>query len=164
MTQQPDWKTIANLGDANPCEHGGYFVHIDETGEYAPEGEWLEVSDEDNPKPYARVYRFSLEPCTFIDGILSDNKFHPGNPAWFADSLHQIATSNGCTFESLVYCLTSKSPIDRAHAWRDIGQYHGFENLDGYPLHLTKAETVDKFFHLGRTLNRSRAAHINYDK
>jgi len=35
---------------------------------------------------------------------------------------------------------TSDDLIDRASAYRAIGLFHGFDNLDGYPHHLTESE------------------------
>lgn len=139
-TKQPTWKPVANLGDVDPVTYGGQFVYIDETGVYPPECEVIEPADEETARPYATVWRFILEPCTHIDGVLSDNKFHPTKPAWFADSLHQLAAFAGVTFESLVECLTSSDPVQRAHAWLEIGRYHGWQNLDSYPLEI---ETIE---------------------
>lgn len=36
-SNQPVWKFVANPGDANPIDHGGLFVLVDETGVYPPE-------------------------------------------------------------------------------------------------------------------------------
>ncbi len=43
---QPKWKLLANLGDANPIDYGGYFVYRDETGVYRDEAEKLISPDE----------------------------------------------------------------------------------------------------------------------
>ena len=44
-TKQPKWKLIAQLGDVNPIDYGGYFIYEDETGVYPPEGEKLLIID-----------------------------------------------------------------------------------------------------------------------
>ena len=44
---QPVWSCIANLGDVNPIDYGGYFVYIDTTGVYPPEAELL-IAPSDN--------------------------------------------------------------------------------------------------------------------
>ena len=150
-TKQPDLKLIAQLGDRNPIEHGGYFIYEDTAGVYAPEGELLVSPDDDGGK--WEVSRFILEKCTFINGILSDNKFHPGKPAWFAkpeserktrpqDStyLSNICNSMDIEFYELVKLFCSNNIIERAHAWRLVGEYHGFDNLDAYPIYFTRAE------------------------
>src|SRR5215475_15130359 len=104
-TKQPKWRRVANLGDVNPVEYGGYFIDVDETGVYAPEATWLEAPD-DEPEDAASeswtAYRFILEQCTqSIDGVLSDNQYHPEAPAWFAESLDAVASCVGRDPESI---------------------------------------------------------------
>lgn len=167
---QPIWKLIANLGDVTPLSYGGFFIYTDTTGVYAPEAELLEVLREPKEPPEDadetweddtithEVYRFALEPCTFINGVLSDNKFHPGKAAWFAkpeaekanrpqDStyLSNVADTSGIDAEELVRLFTSADPLERAQAWRAVGECHGFDNLDNYPLKLTRAEAVERY-------------------
>ena len=163
MSKQPVWKFIANLGDAHPIKYGGLFVYVDETGVYPPEAELLvEPSDEEwhdddrkefeaDGKPHEstlrwKVYRFILEPCTYINGILSDNKFHPNHPAWFAKYLHLIASSSGQPDDrAFISMFLSDDPCERAWAWRAVGEYHGWENLDSYPLTLTREEVNERY-------------------
>jgi hypothetical protein len=137
-TNQPTWKLVENLGDRNPIEHGGYFVYEDATGVYAPEAELVISPDTDSGK--WEVRRFILEPCTFINGILSDNKFHPQHPAWFADSIGSISNFIGTPLAELIDMLCNGNIVNRAMAWRAIGEYHGFDNLDSYPLYFNRAE------------------------
>lgn len=139
-TNQPVWKMIANLGDVNPLDYGGYFVYIDETGVYPPEAERLEESH----KGY-EVHRFILDRCTYTNGILSDNKFHPEHPAWFADDIDSAASFVGQDAQELIDALCDPDPCMRAEAYRAIGDYHGWENLDSYPLHLTQEEAIEKY-------------------
>ena len=141
---QPQWETVANLGDANPIDHGGYFVFVDETGVYPPEAELLREPCEDGPQVW-EVFRFVLEPCTFIGGILSDNRFHPDHPAWFADGLQGVASTMDVPLDELILWFCSDNPISRANAWRNVGEYHGFENLDSYPLRLSESEISERY-------------------
>jgi hypothetical protein len=145
-TNQPNWKLVANLGDVNPIDYGGFFVFIDETGAYDPEAELLVSPDSDEGE--WQVYRFSLPKCTFINGILSDNKFHPGHPAWFAnpgaENLSGVAECCGDAVDSLITDLCSDNVSNRASAYRAIGQYHGFENLDSYPLTFKSRAEVEQ--------------------
>jgi hypothetical protein len=109
-----------------------------------------------------RVYRFVLEPCTYINGILSDNKYHPSKAAWFAKPeserkarpqdttyLKNIADFVGITVDELAAEFTAGSNteglIKRALAWRAVGEYHGFENLDSYPLDFDRAEVEQRY-------------------
>ena len=138
---QPIWKFVANLGEATPLEYGGLFVYTDETGVYPPEMERLEPLE--NGKFDLR--RVCLDPCTYEDGVLSDNSFHPTLDAWFADDLDLIASCIGVEHHSLVKQLTSADPVQLARGYEAIGDYHGWENLDEYPLTLTKAEVLERY-------------------
>lgn len=148
-TKQPQWKLLTNLGDVNPVDHGGYLIFTDETGVYPPEAELLGVPDEDAGTTGWEVYRFPLDRCTLTDGVLSDNPYHPLHPAWFAEDLDKVAQFIGVPLEAtperagLRNWLCSVDPIDRARAYRAIGDFHGFENLDQYPLRFRKRAEVD---------------------
>jgi hypothetical protein len=161
---QPNWKLVANIGDVNPIDHGGHFVFVDTTGVYAPEVEILLTPDDydefdpDDRTAIWHVYRYTLEPCTYIDGILSDNKFHPDHAAWFAKPetaraerpqdttyLADLADAHGLTVAALVAMFTSDDTLQRAEAWRIVHDYHGLENLDAYPLALNRSEVDERY-------------------
>lgn len=184
-TRQPEWEYVANLGDASPIDHGGFFIFEDRTGVYPPEVEVLippeeddsdedfedEDSDEDPVNALLEagahdedeegkylIFRFVVEPCTYINGILSDNKFHPDHPAWFAtpeerkkdrpqDStyLSCIASAVGRTTEDLIKDFLSEDVKVRAAAWREVGEVHGWENLDSYPQKVTRKEAKERY-------------------
>lgn len=144
MSNQPVWEFVTNLGDASPLEHGGYFVYRDATGVYPPEGEYLELRDEsDDPEYYA--YRFPLERCTYINGVLSDNRFHPDHPAWFAKYLSRVASAVDVPLAELIEMFCSSDPIKLAEAYRAVGDYHGFCNLDMYTLELRAREAQKRY-------------------
>lgn len=149
MSTQPVWKYLANLGDATPLLYGGLFVYTDETGVYPPEAELLlEPADDidvDSPKARWTVFRFILEPCTYINGVLSDNKYHPNKAAWFAKDLPSLASFIGMELETLISLFTSADPCQRAHAWQSVGDYWGFDNLDSYPEKYTRAEIEARY-------------------
>jgi hypothetical protein len=140
---QPKWELIANLGDVNPLEHGGYFIFRDKTGVYPEEAELLLVEDGDYT-----IYRFSLERLKMVKGFLVPLKYNKSWPypverydEWFHEQLGDVAASIGTTKQELEKAFTSANPLERAHAYRAIGDYHGFENLDSYPLtHMPRAE------------------------
>lgn len=156
---QPVWKLIGQLGDVNPLDYGGYFIYEDTTGVYDPEGELL-IAPEDEDGEY-KIYRFSLDRCTHINGILSDNEFHPDKSAWWAGSeaekqarpqdttyLSTICSTMDVTEEDLIRMFCSENPLERAHAYRLVGECHGFDNLDSYPLTMSRDE-VEKRYHEG---------------
>lgn len=168
MSDQPKWKLVGNLGDASPLDHGGFFVYVDETGVYDPQVEVLEVDDEDG---YAHdsaacrwtVYRFDIPRCTYVEGVLSDNRFHPDHPAWFADSVDSICTS-GMSPDEFRADLCCVDVIRRASAYREIMEYHGVANFDETPLVFTdKAEIEDRYDQTSpRFLVRLLDSHGNY--
>ena len=139
---QPKWKLLANLGDANPIDNGGYFVFEDETGAHPAEAELLEPPAEEGAA--WEVHRFMLDRCTYVDGVLSDNPYHKGLPAWFAhpesqkanrpqDStyLSRVAETMGTPVEKLIEMFCSENPLERAGAYREIGEYHGLPGTAG---------------------------------
>jgi len=147
-TKQPNWKLVAQLGDVNPLDHGGLFVYEDATGVYPPEMAKLDPPEDsmaDSPQAKWTEYRAILEPCTFIGGILSDNKFHAAHPAWFADSIGSIANSMDIPVSELIDSITNGNTPYRAAAWQAIGDYHGWENLDQYPLSFTREEIESRY-------------------
>lgn len=135
MSRQPEWKFIVNLGDADPINHGGAFVYEDKTGAYPPELELLQADDELDAEEWA-VHRIVLEPCTYIDGVLSENPYHKDNPAWFADSLDGVARVNGMETAELIRLLCSDDATDRAFGYLALAHYHDIANFDAYPLKL----------------------------
>lgn len=130
-TKQPDWKFIANIGDADPAVEGGVFVYEDTTGVYAPEAEVL--SPRHNQRSW-EIHRIVLDKCTFIDGVLSDNKFHPDKPAWFADEIERVIDTCGCP--KIIEWLCGEDIVDRARAYQSLWEYFGLENFDSYPLRI----------------------------
>lgn len=144
MSKQPEWKLIANLGDASAdygdLSYGAFYIYEDVTGVYPPEAEYIIAPDDDHGKWY--VYRFILEPCTYINGVLSDNPYHPETSAWFAPSaaeqaarpqdsnLAHLCKSMDTTESEFIALITSADPLARAAAWRMVGEYEGFDNFD----------------------------------
>lgn len=161
-TRQPVWQLIANLGDATPILYGGFFVYVDTTGVYSPECVLLTPLDKNdctNGDPVQwEARRFTCESCTFINGVLSDNPFHPDKPAWFATpynpdrpqdgskgKLESIAETFGTTPDELIALFVSSDATDRAQAWRMVGEYFGFDNLDSYPQMLTRKDVFNRY-------------------
>lgn len=142
---QPVWQLVAQLGDMNPTEYGGYWIFEDTSGAYAPEGEILILDDEDSEESSGEVFRFIMENCTYQNGILSDNKFHPSHSVWFGDELDSLSSFYGQSSAELIEAFTSSDPIKRAFAWRAVGEYFGFYELDSYPLRLSRAEIVERY-------------------
>ncbi len=51
----------------------------------------------------------------------------------------------GTTEEALVALFCSEEALERAQAWRMIGEYHGFDNLDSSPLTMTREEAKARY-------------------
>jgi hypothetical protein len=150
-TNQPDWTLLANIGDVNPLNHGGIFVFTDATGVYPPEVEIIEPDDDDEPASWT-VHRFILDQCTLVDGVLSDNPYHPDHPAWFADKLQSfadklqsVADSTHRGLSSLQAALCSDDVITRAFAYVDVARHFGLENFDESPLTLDRSEANERY-------------------
>ena len=131
MTNQPIFKCVANLGDATPWEYGGAFVLVDETGVYTPE---LRVFEEPRDNKYEE-HTILLEQCTYIAGVISDNKYHPDYKAWFADSLPDIARYVGVPEIQVLQQLCSSSVVERAWAYLAVSKYHGYQDCPTYHFH-----------------------------
>ncbi len=145
MTRQPNWKLLANLGDANPIDYGGYFVHQDTTGAYTEEVEKLFVYEDS-----WQVYRFPLDRLKIVQGYLVPLRYSPDWPEplprydeWFHKDLDKVAESIGLSAQELKEQFCSDNPIIRARAYEAIGDYHGYENLDGYPLTFTNRKEIE---------------------
>lgn len=150
---QPLWRFLANLGDVNPIEYGGVFVYYDMTGVYDPEVEILEAPEEDEDEDGDddrkwTAYRVLLEPCTFQDGFLSDNSFHPELEAWFggADDLVAMSDGNGIAGVALLVAMfTSDDPSTRACGYRVAWEHFGLHEFDQEPLTLNRAEVEERY-------------------
>jgi hypothetical protein len=149
---QPTWKLIANLGDVNPIEYGGYFVYRDETGTYTEEAELLLEPPEDATEERWTVYRVPLDRCKLIRGYLVSAKYKadwphplPSYDEWFHKDLEGVADSMDWDIDELREAFCSADPLKRAEAYRAVGDYHGWENLDSYPLTLTREEVETRY-------------------
>ena len=147
-TEQPKWKLVVQLGDVNPIDYGGYFVYEDETGVYEPEAELLDSAETDDGTWI--VHRFSLDRCKMVESFLVPHKYnaswpHPANryDEWFNRDLDQVSVHCGIPVETLRAQLCAESAIERAQAYRAIGEHHGFENLDSDPLTFTDRAEVE---------------------
>lgn len=158
-TKQPTWKLLRNIGGVDPigAMDAGHLVYEDTTGVYGHESEVVVPIDDDGREEWI-VYRFGLDKCTYENGVLSDNQFHKDHAAWFAKPeseranrpqdttyLSGVAECTGISVEELIEAFCSDDPIARAFAYEQIGHYHGFENLDNYPLRLTREEAEKRY-------------------
>jgi hypothetical protein len=147
MTKQPVWKFVANLGDANPLEYGGFFVFEDETGVYPAEAEYYDPDE-------GKTYRILLERKELWAGHLIPHGFskrtnlpHPTGDyiEWFDSYLTAVASVMGIKADYLAFMFTSPFSTVLAEAYRCLGEAEGWDNLDSDPLELTPAEAKQRY-------------------
>jgi len=154
MSRQPTWELIANLGDASPIDYGGYFIYRDTTGVYPEEGEKLFADENGDGERVWTVHRFTLDRLKQIQvgeticlvPIRYDETWpHPvtSYDEWFHKDLAGVAAFVGQSVQELRDAFCSDDPRVRAFAYEAIGDYHGWENLDGYPLTFESREEVE---------------------
>jgi hypothetical protein len=161
---QPKWKYVDNLGDEHPLEHGGYFIFEDTTGVYPPEAEIYDPED-------GKAYRFMLDPLVFVhvefggeksDRLLVRHIWDMFNSRderprysmlsyneWFTETALLLDEQQVLGDTSVISLLTSDNILERAMGYREIGEYWGYDNLDGYPLQLTEEEAEERYANLG---------------
>ncbi len=139
------YKFIANLGDVNFLEHGGFLVYQSETDPLDVRCVVIET-EEDESSPILE-YGFSADLCFRCEnGIdVSDNEFHKNHPAWFSKDLESVASYCGIEKSDLVESLFSEDPIARSIAYREIASYFGTHEFDQYPINHTQAEAEERF-------------------
>jgi len=153
-TRQPDWQFIANLGDRNPLEYGGYFIYQDATGVYPEEGEALLINDPDEPENGYIVYRFLLDRLKLVDGWLVPINYDSSWPhpvdrydAWFHEELDSVARTAAVDTDlaELELAFTSADPLVRARAYEAIGSYYGLHELDPDPIVFDRQEVEERY-------------------
>ena len=150
-TKQPKWELVANLGDVNVAQYGGFLVYRDTTGVYPPE---VEIYEPDDDETGGTGYRFVLEPPRF-QTCSHEGKVCPGYPnacpsprlfeEWFLKKLPEVADMVGGNAAELLADLESTDPVRRARGYQDLVAYHGIDEFDQYPVRLTEAEAKERY-------------------
>ena len=134
-------KCIANIGDVNPLEHGGFFVLVDDNGN--TEFESIERSYNDEKVWIVRTG--NLDRCTYVNGILSDNPYHPNSEVWFSKLAKE--------YPNLIDFVCSEDPVERALGYEMVASYYGWDELCYYPWIIDKEEAKER---VDRWLNNLR--------
>ncbi len=142
MTRQPEWEFVANLGDADPIEHGGYMIFVDKTGVYCAEAEYWDPDER-------KLYRIQLDRMDLVEGklilfrianrSLEDRPLpHPlmAYVEWFDEHVHDPQ-------QRQAFC--SSNPMQRAMAYRALYEVQGWENGDGYALTMSAEEMTERW-------------------
>jgi hypothetical protein len=138
-------KLLANLGDESPLSYGGLLV-IENDGRCH-----IETWEEPGSDNKITVYRVGIDKFTYVDGVLSDNPYHPDHPVWFADKLGSVAESCGWEVDELIRMFLSEDPVQRAEGYRMVAEYYGWHELDQYPLGMSVEAAARRYqaFELG---------------
>lgn len=152
-------KMIANLGDVNPIDHGGFFVYDDGIVEVldVPD-DWDDLDDESavDERPYGTIWRFDIDRCTYENGVLSNNPYRKDTPAWWAKYIKSIASYCDIPEGDLIKGFCSEDLIKRAVAYLALFDYCGRGELDSDPLTLTKAECEERYREWDELLEHQR--------
>ena len=151
MTRQPKWKFVANLGDADPLEHGGYMVFEDATGVYEAEAE---IWDPD----FKNLFRIQLDRMALVEGHLipfriANRAPHKGplpHPLksyieWFDSHIESVASSNDIAPNELRRLFCSEDPVERAHAYYELYTHEGWINGDSYPVRMSVTKMAKRW-------------------
>jgi hypothetical protein len=163
MRPKADWKFLGNLGDASPLEYGGYFIYEGKKepprrdvkawipGDVPAEAERLVLDHEESDETTYTVYQIVLEPLKLVDDYLVPLIYKRSWPhpverydAWFHKHLAQVAEFVGTSEEELEKDFTSRDPLVRADAYRAIGDYFGWDELDSDPLRGLSRDAVEE--------------------
>ena len=161
---QPSYWCIANIGDANPIEHGGAFILVDRNGIYPPTMIILEREDYGDSVGFELV-TVELEDLTVTsDGGLCDNKFHCNLHAWFGDpsTLKAIAAYAGKSLEQLRGQFVSDDPKIRAMAYRDLVSYQGVDPDPDAIVPITEEAAEAFVAHAQRQIEEAKTWHEGY--
>ena len=133
-TQQPEWERKWATDTT--------ALWIDFTGVYPPE---LTVIDEVFDAPEEErfiVFRFCLDRCTYVNGVLSDNPYHTDHPAWFADDIEKACECCGQEVKDVIEALCSDDPDQLAYGYQVITGYHGEHEFDSYPRYMNEEDAL----------------------
>lgn len=132
---QPKWKIVRQSDDEK--------LFVDETNAYPPEVE-LTI----NYKDCAHIFRYSLDRMKQVPSeddscvvYLVSEKWdktwpHPIHKyqEWWLKDLSSVSNYVGIPLSEMVQLACSDNVENRASFYRAIGSYHGFLNLDQYPI------------------------------
>jgi len=165
-------KILETFGDVNFLEYGGQLLLQGPVYEEQDpsENQWLEVIEpppddmsEDDPNARWEIYRFEPEQFKVVDvaddidprefcrylvtAIYDEDWPHPVHmyDEWFHKNLSSVAESMDFDFEDLRAGFCSDDVKVRCWSWLALGGYFGWNELDQYPLLLTKAEAYARY-------------------
>ena len=153
------------IGDVDPLGYGGGFVYrlLPSSNGSGFELEYIDPPPDeefDTKGALWTIYRTPLDRCipnpakkgAWVNASLLDRPLPcplGTYSEWWGDDVQaMVACMDHSTFAQ---DMASEDPLLRARAYQTIGQYHGWENLDSYPLMLTRAEVTKRYRHAWRS-------------
>lgn len=133
-TKQPQYRIVYEFySDTNDMT----ILEKDITGVYRPRLSYLEEMADGT----FQLSRIDVEAHTFINGILSDNKYHPELPAWYAETALKVFSEFEAGIETMVKLLCNDADIRaQAQAFSWIVEYYGTYEFDQYPVPMDAKE------------------------
>jgi 2'-5' RNA ligase len=118
------------FGDVDPFTYGGILVWNDGSAAHIEP-----MPDEDEHKDELTIHRFDIEMSRSVFDELD----------WITDE-HKEAMARGVDVDiSEMKAMAKGSLMDRAGIYNMVGTYFGWEEIDSYPLVLTKAEAEARY-------------------
>jgi hypothetical protein len=124
-------KILGTIGDVNPVDHGGGVI-ID--AGYGPQLVWYQDTGRDDGT--VNVFRVFI-----ADNIEADLDWVDWDALDSYTSVHPDEIDGRFS--------ASATPAQRAQIYADAGSYHGWANLDNYPVTMTLAEAEIHHDNLG---------------
>lgn len=135
LESRPKIGAVAYADDGGVC---AYLVLADETGATNPNVECvMPVGD-----GLHRLYRFPIPRRALANGVLevATSEVPQRGEPWAAAGLDGTALLSGIAADELIKALCSENILNRARAYRSVGEYFGFDKLDPHPLTITREE------------------------
>lgn len=133
---------IGTVGDSDPIEYGGGLIFTVRASIVNPDvgarsGPWIEYVEEpefdpdEEPERLRKVYRVEVpqDPMDEYDWV-----------DWEA-----IASYTGQDLDDLARVSQSPDLAGRAGLVEDVASYHGWHELDSYPLEMSTTEIMDRW-------------------
>ena len=141
---QPNWELVRNLGDSSFADYGGSLLYRDTTGVYCDELEHYDASDNETG---GEVYRILVEPVTYVNGILSDNKFHLDYPVWWSTNgqLGGFLSSINKTKAEFILEICGEDKLQVAVLYDALATHFGWFEFDQYPRTITELEAQERY-------------------
>ena len=132
----PRTRVLAITGDVNPAEYGGgYLVRVSPAGQSSYVSLYVVEWDSDDDNAKGRLYEADVR----------DRDIAAAH-----DWIDVEAMSRSLDFDPAEWRKQARgSYVERARCLYDIASYYGWENLDSYPIEVTRDDIRKRWARLG---------------